>query len=725
MRARDAAGNVDPTPAARTWTVDTVAPPVPSIDSGPPDPSGSGNASFSFSDSESGVGFRCRLDGGGFSACTSPKAYSGLGEGPHTFEVRALDGAGNESTGATHSWTIDVAPVVTLATPADGSSTNDSTPTFSGTAGTAFGDSATVTVKVYAGPAPSGTPVQTLDATRDSFGAWSIDASDPLATGTYTAQAEQDDLDGNVGLSSANTFSIDATPPPTPTINSGPPNLSNSASAQFTFSDSEAGVGFSCRLDGGSYTACTSPKSYSGLADGGHTFQVVASDAAGNQSSAASYSWTVDTTAPDTTLDSGPTGTVSSTSASFTFSSEAGAGFECELDGGGFSACTSPKSYSGLSEGPHTFRVRARDAAGNVDPTPAARTWTVDTVAPDTTLDSGPTGTVSSTSASFTFSSEAGAGFECELDGGGFSACTSPKSYSGLSEGPHTFRVRARDAAGNVDPTPAARTWTVDTVAPPVPSIDSGPPDPSGSGNASFSFSDSESGVGFRCRLDGGGFSACTSPKAYSGLGEGPHTFEVRALDGAGNESTGATHSWTIDVAPVVTLATPADGSSTNDSTPTFSGTAGTAFGDSATVTVKVYAGPAPSGTPVQTLDATRDSFGAWSIDASDPLATGTYTARAEQSDLGRKRRPQQREYVRRDAERHHAPRHHALHARRWRSHQRLDSHLLGNGRNGPRRSPGRHHQRLPGAKPDARAVPLRDRGRGRRVLRRRLSGSR
>ena len=314
-------------------------------------------------------------------------------------------------------------------------------------------------------------------------------------------------------------FTVDATPPPSPSIDSGPPNLSNSASAQFTFSDSEAGVSFSCRLDGGSYTACTSPKSYSGLADGGHTFQVVASDAAGNQSSAASYSWTIDTTAPDTTIDSGPTGTVSSDSASFTFSSEAGAAFECELDGGGFSACTSPKAYSGLSEGAHTFRVRAHDAVGNVDPTPAAR------------------------------------------------------------------------------------TWTVDTTAPPVPSIDSGPPDPSGSPNASFSFSDSESGVSFRCRLDGGSFSACTSPKAYSGLGEGLHTFEVRALDGAGNESAGASHTWTIDVAPVVTLATPADGSSTNDSTPTFSGTAGTAFGDSTTVTVKVYAGPAPSGTPVQTLE--------------------------------------------------------------------------------------------------------------------------
>ena len=154
-------------------------------------------------------------------------------------------------------------------------------------------------------------------------------------------------------------FTVDATAPPTPSINSTPPNPSNSGSAQFTFSDSESGVGFNCRVDGGSYAACTSPKSFTGLGDGAHTFQVLAVDAAGNQSTPASYSWTVDATPPDTSIDSGPTGTVNSTNASFTFSSEAGASFDCNLDGGGFSACTSPKNYSGLSDSAHTFQVRA------------------------------------------------------------------------------------------------------------------------------------------------------------------------------------------------------------------------------------------------------------------------------------------------------------------------------------------------------------------------------
>ena len=87
-----------------------------------------------------------------------------------------------------------------------------------------------------------------------------------------------------------------------------------------------------------------------------------------------------DTTPPETTITSGPSGVTTSTSASFGFnSSEAGSTFTCSLDGGAYSSCSSPKSYSALSAGTHTFRVKARDAAGNEDATPAARTWEIDT----------------------------------------------------------------------------------------------------------------------------------------------------------------------------------------------------------------------------------------------------------------------------------------------------------------------------------------------------------
>jgi hypothetical protein len=94
----------------------------------------------------------------------------------------------------------------------------------------------------------------------------------------------------------------------------------------------------------------------------------------------------------------------------------------------------------------------------------------VDTVAPDTTLTGGPGegATASSQSITFGFGSSEGGTFECQLDGTGWTACESPRSYTGLSEGPHTFAVRALDVAGNVDGSPATRTWTVDVPPPPV-----------------------------------------------------------------------------------------------------------------------------------------------------------------------------------------------------------------------------------------------------------------
>ena len=76
------------------------------------------------------------------------------------------------------------------------------------------------------------------------------------------------------------------------------------------------------------------------------------------------------------------------------------------------------------------------------------------------------------TAAAFEFSSEPGAAFQCRLDAAAFSACTWPQSYTpALADGPHTFEVRAVDQAGNADPTPASRSFTVDTQAPAAPSL--------------------------------------------------------------------------------------------------------------------------------------------------------------------------------------------------------------------------------------------------------------
>ena len=103
-----------------------------------------------------------------------------------------------------------------------------------------------------------------------------------------------------------------------------------------------------------------------------------------------------DIVAPDTTIVTQPPNVSGSSSTAFTFTgtdpapSSGGLRYECSLDAAAFSTCASPQQYSNLSDGSHTFRVRAIDAAGNVDPTPATQTWTIDTVSPDTFFSPNP-----------------------------------------------------------------------------------------------------------------------------------------------------------------------------------------------------------------------------------------------------------------------------------------------------------------------------------------------
>jgi hypothetical protein len=85
-----------------------------------------------------------------------------------------------------------------------------------------------------------------------------------------------------------------------------------------------------------------------------------------------------DKTPPQTTIRRGPKARTRSRTAKFKFvSSEAGSIFQCKLDRGKFKKCRSPKKITRLKPGKHVFKVRAIDAAGNVDPTPAKRVWRV------------------------------------------------------------------------------------------------------------------------------------------------------------------------------------------------------------------------------------------------------------------------------------------------------------------------------------------------------------
>jgi hypothetical protein len=172
----------------------------------------------------------------------------------------------------------------------------------------------------------------------------------------------------------------------------------------------------------------------------------------------------------DTTIASAPATLTNVAAATFTFTSVPATGvtFQCSLDGsetGPWTTCAATYTTAALINGTHVIYVRARDAGGNVDATPASYTWTVDLTPPDTTIVTNPANPTNSPTGDFTFSgTDAGGGavtFECRIDSGVFAACPAAYTTPALTDGSHTLYVRAVDLAGNPDATPATYTWVV------------------------------------------------------------------------------------------------------------------------------------------------------------------------------------------------------------------------------------------------------------------------
>jgi hypothetical protein len=176
---------------------------------------------------------------------------------------------------------------------------------------------------------------------------------------------------------------------------------------------------------------------------------------------------------------------------------------------------------------------------------------TIDRTAPTNapTINSGPSGLVNSSSATFSFSSaESGVtSFRCQIDAGPIQVCASPASFSSLPDGSRTFTVRSADAAGNVGTAAATRTWTIDTVPPPAPLLTDKPDDPNGDGIADFTWTEAESPVTFKCQIENLAFTTCTSPAHYivDVSNDGQHQFALRAFDAAGNFSE-TDYSWKV-----------------------------------------------------------------------------------------------------------------------------------------------------------------------------------
>src|SRR6266511_2194548 len=298
-----------------------------------------------------------------------------------------------------------------------------------------------------------------------------------LADGAHTFEVRAADTFGTADPSPASrAFTVDTTAPVAPAITaSSPASPANDNNPELTGS-AEAGSTVSLYTSAdctGSPAATDTAANFAApgvtatVADDSTTsYTATATDTTGHTSPcSAGLTYVEDSTAPETTIASGPANgsTTNDRTPAFGFtSSEAGSSFECKVDGGSFAACSSPNTTAALADGAHTFKVRATDHAGNTDPTPASRSFTVDTHAPNTKLTGGPPPVTTKHTATFKFkSTERGSSFKCKLDRQRFKRCRSPKTYKHLKRGKHAFKVEAIDRAGNVDRTPAKRSWRI------------------------------------------------------------------------------------------------------------------------------------------------------------------------------------------------------------------------------------------------------------------------
>jgi hypothetical protein len=177
-------------------------------------------------------------------------------------------------------------------------------------------------------------------------------------------------------------------------------------------------------------------------------------------------------TGPDTTITSGPANgtTIATPTTSFGFTSnDAGATFQCRVDGGAFVACSSPRAFGPVPNGAHSFEVRAIGGGGLVDPSAASRSFTVNAPGPTTEITKGPKGKKRTKKKRFkrrfrfeaTDPNAAVEETECKLDKKDWKPCVSPQKVKVRAKRKfkrHVFRVRATNELGTTGEA-AKRKW--------------------------------------------------------------------------------------------------------------------------------------------------------------------------------------------------------------------------------------------------------------------------
>jgi hypothetical protein len=216
-----------------------------------------------------------------------------LPDGTYTAQAEQRNGSRQTGVSPTITFTVDAdPPLVTLTTPPDGSSTGSSAVPAGGAAGTAEGDSPTVTVRLYAGSSVATAPLETVTVAAVA-GSWST-AFGGLAPGTYTASAQQQDDVGNVGTSAPATFTVTGAPPPGPPVASfqwlpSAPRVGEPVSLVSTSSDPASPItSFAWSLaPSGAFSAGPPVLSTTFSTPGSHVVRLSVGDAAGRSATVA------------------------------------------------------------------------------------------------------------------------------------------------------------------------------------------------------------------------------------------------------------------------------------------------------------------------------------------------------------------------------------------------------------------------------------------------------
>jgi RHS repeat-associated protein len=437
------------------------------------------NVAFSFSSGEPGATFQCKMDGGSYSSCTSPKSYTGLSEAQHTFRVRAVGGGGTDETPAQRSVQVKSAANAIGKTPLRDNLEREemplSTPTFSKPAWAPEKGYIRIDGGYHGwGSNEYGVAAAYWNPTTYNSSAHSAQVAASIGTGANW-EGERLGLWLHLQNSSERT-GYEARFLPAGSVNTYKVELSKWVSGSRTVLATKSsqvipvGGVIAISESGGNITVW-------GAASGIYSQLATAVDTTFNSGYAGmevsgvgpkEYNFRagqIDLQAPETSITQGPTGKVSNESVVFGLSSTEGhQTFECKMDGGAYATCGPTSEYPGLTEGVHVFKARAIDGAGNVDATPVERIFEVFDP-PNTTITSPQPSFLNNERPPVTFiSDEAESTFECSLSTysnpqwPSYSACTSPYTLpQSLEDKVYYFRVRAKDKTGYKDLSSA--TW--------------------------------------------------------------------------------------------------------------------------------------------------------------------------------------------------------------------------------------------------------------------------